>query len=92
MDQIGTSLVTGPENVGEEADREKNGIVGLKNDEVGPGSQDDDLWNGCRVPLHEDEAAPLLVEADLLIVSEQDSNGMGWMAKCVKYWIVPWAS
>jgi hypothetical protein len=27
-----------------------------------------------------------------LIVSEQDSNGMGWMAKCVKYWIVPWAS
>ena len=65
MDRIGTSLVTGPENVGGEADREKNGIVGLKNEEVGPGSQDDDLRNGCRVPLHEDEADRLRVEADL---------------------------
>ena len=45
MDRIGTSLVTGPENVVEEADREKDGIVGLKNEEVGPGSKDDDLQN-----------------------------------------------
>ena len=46
MDRIGTSRVTGPENVGEEADREKDGIVGLKNEEVGPGSQDDNLRSG----------------------------------------------
>ena len=45
MDRIETSLVTGPENVGEEADREKDGTVGLKNEEVGPGNQDDDLRN-----------------------------------------------
>ncbi len=46
MDQIGISLVTGPENVVEEADRGKNGIVGLKNEEVGPGTKDDDRRNG----------------------------------------------
>ena len=45
MDRIGTSLVTGPENVVEEVDRGKSGIVGLKNEEVGPGIKDDDLRN-----------------------------------------------
>jgi len=64
MDRIGTSRVTGPENVGEEADREKNGIAGRKNEEVGLGNQGDDLRNGCRVPLHEDETAHSRVEAD----------------------------